>query len=98
MDEPLIARPTLGQRLDLLAVAKPKTVRRATWFFGVLALLSAVRVAAAFASELWGIGALVLLTALGAAAIAIVSRRALLRIPATQRWIDELSDGLPPGA
>lgn len=88
--EPLIPHPTLGQRIDLMAIAKPELMRRNLWFSGVLGLWSAVGLAASLAARQWGITAVLLATTLLSGLNWWVFRRSMRNAPATQRWVDEL--------
>jgi hypothetical protein len=91
MSEPLIAKPTVAQRFDLLAASKPQAIKRNIWIFGILGAWSAIGTVSALAVQHWGIAAITCATAAFSGLMWWTSRRAMRRIPETTRWIEGLS-------
>jgi len=89
--EPLIVRPSFGQRFDLLAVSKPEVLKRNIWLFRILGVWSTIGAVSSLALQHWGVAVITSTTAAFSAFMWWASRRAMRRIPATRRWIEELS-------
>ena len=91
VSEPVTINPGLAQRVDLMAVHRPLMMTRTMWFFGVLAVWSAIGAAAAALAESWPVAAITSATAALSTLMWWVNRRAISRIPATTSWLDQLS-------
>lgn len=87
-----MTNPSIGQRLDLLAVSKPRMVKRHVWVFGILGLHSAVGAVASLVAGQWAIAVLTFFTATVCTFAWAASRRAVRRIHITTRWVDQLHE------
>jgi hypothetical protein len=82
----------LVQRLDLMAAANPRSVRRHVWFTGLLGLWALIGAVSSLAVQHWTIAAITLATAALSGFMWWALRRSLHRIPETSRWIEEVSN------
>ena len=90
--EPVQINPGLVQRIDLMAVADPRSVRRSFWFFGLLAIWALIGAVLSLAVEHWAIAAMTSATAALAGFMWWVLRRSMRRIPQTSQWLGGLSN------
>jgi hypothetical protein len=84
--------PGLVQRIDLMAVASPRSVRRSFWFLGLLAIWTLIGAVSSLAMEHWAIAAITSATAALSGFIGWVLRRSMRRIPQTSQWLEGLSN------
>ena len=89
--EPLVVSPSLAQRLNLLALTKPDTVRRHAYVSAVLGVWTAIGTVSSLVLQNWVVAAITGATFTLSTFMWWTSRRALRRIPETQRWLDDLS-------
>jgi hypothetical protein len=83
--------PGLFQRVDLLAVTKPRVNQRRIWISGFLAVWAAIGAVFSAAAGNWSIAAIFGVTVVVEVALWWVNLRAKRRAPQTKRWLDELS-------
>jgi hypothetical protein len=89
--ERLPFKPSLVERVDIMAVVRPRTVQRQIWLFGVFLVWGLVRLVWAAVDARWSAAALATLAIVVTGAMLWLSVRAKRRAPATQRWLDEAS-------
>jgi hypothetical protein len=83
--------PGLSRRIDLMAVANPRSVRRLMWFHGILFVWCSISLVSSLATQRWSIVAIVAPAVLIGAVGWSVWFRARRRMPQTKRWLDELA-------
>jgi hypothetical protein len=83
--------PGLARRIDFFAVTMPRANQRTIWISGVLGLWSLVGCVFAAVARHGVIAAILFVTVLLTGLMFWVSLRAKRRMPATKRWIDEMS-------
>jgi hypothetical protein len=76
-------KPGLVQRFDLMAVAKPRKVRRAFRFYGVLGFWALIGAVSSLAVQHWKIAAITFATAVFSGFMWWLLRRSMRRIPET---------------
>ncbi len=88
MTEPLIPNPTLRQRLDLLAVIKPRVNRLTIWVSALLAIRSVISLVWSAGDGDWLLASLSSATLVLCTVMWFASLQAKRRAPETQRWIE----------
>ena len=88
MTEPVLPHPTLRQRMDLLAVIKPRLNRVTIWVSALLAVRSVVSVLLFATGGDWHLAMLAAVTLLLSSVVWFASLRGRRRAPETQRWIE----------
>jgi hypothetical protein len=89
--EPVQIEPGLMRRLDLMAVANPRSVRRGLWFNGALGLWTLIGAVSSLAVRHWAIAAIAFAAAALSGFMWWVLRRSIRRIPETRHWLEALS-------
>jgi uncharacterized membrane protein HdeD (DUF308 family) len=90
--EPVLANPSLLQRIDVLAVVNPRANLRTIWFSGLIAIVCLIRVVLAATTDRWAIALLCAAAAVLSGLLWFVSQRARRRAPATKLWLEGLTN------
>jgi hypothetical protein len=89
--EPVLIKPGLIRRLDLMAVANPRSVRRGLWFNGALGLWALIGAVSSLAVQHWAIAAMAFAAAALSGFMWWVLRRSMRRVQETRQWLEALS-------